>query len=124
MNRTPIAPRLARGGRSIHGAPLGILMLEARVPRIPGAMGNGTTWPFPVLFRVVLEGARGLLPAFIAAARELADLGAGRALVAAHPEIGAIVLECTNMPPGAGCVHLRSGTMLQALFDRVMHASR
>ncbi|AVO47455.1 aspartate/glutamate racemase family protein [Phreatobacter cathodiphilus] len=60
-------------------------MLEARFPRIPGDMGNGTTWPFPVLFkvvrgadpeRVVLQGARGLLPDFIAAARDLVDLGA------------------------------------------------
>jgi hypothetical protein len=211
-------PRLARGGRSIYGAPLGILMLEARFPRIPGDMGNATTWPFPVLFRVVrgaspervvLQGAAGLLPDFIAAARDLVDLGveaittncgflslfqaelaaavqvpvatsslmqvpwvqallppgrrvgiltvsrgsltpahlaaagvpldapvegtetgqeffrvlikaekadmdiaraeqdilsAGRALVARHPEVGAIVLECTNMPPYAAAL--------------------
>lgn len=79
------APRIARGGKAIYGAPLGILMLEARFPRIPGDMGNGTTWPFPVLYRVVrgaspervvLQGARGLLPDFIAAAQELVDLGA------------------------------------------------
>jgi Asp/Glu/hydantoin racemase len=78
-------PRIASGGKAIYGAPLGILMLEARFPRIPGDMGNGTTWPFPVLFRVVrgadpervvLQGARGLLPDFIAAARDLVDLGA------------------------------------------------
>ena len=77
--------RIARGGKSIYGAPLGILMLEARFPRIPGDMGNGSTWPFPVLFRVVrgaspekvvLQGARGLLPDFIAAAQDLVDLGA------------------------------------------------
>ncbi|MBL6455170.1 aspartate/glutamate racemase family protein [Belnapia sp. T6] len=79
------AGRIARGGKSIYGAPLGILMLEARFPRIPGDMGNGETWPFPVLFRVVrgatpervvLQGAPGLLPDFIAAAQELVDLGA------------------------------------------------
>jgi Asp/Glu/hydantoin racemase len=214
----PNPARIARGGKSIYGAPLGILMLEARFPRIPGDMGNGTTWPFPVLFRVVrgatpervvLAGARGLLPDFIAAAQDLVDLGAeaittncgflslfqaelaaavgvpvatsslmqvpwvqamlppgrrvgvitvskksltpahlqaagvpldtpvvgteggreffrvlitaakndldvalaeqdiieaGRALVAAHPEVGAIVLECTNMPPYAAAL--------------------
>jgi len=85
MNTPKSGPRIARGGKSIYGAPLGILMLEARFPRIPGDMGNGETWPFPVLFRVVrgatpakvvLLGAKGLLPAFIAAAQELVHLGA------------------------------------------------
>jgi Asp/Glu/hydantoin racemase len=85
MTQQGSAPRIARGGKSIYGAPLGILMLEARFPRIPGDMGNAATWPFPVLFRVVrgaspekvvLQGARGLLPDFIAAAKDLVDLGA------------------------------------------------
>ena len=76
---------IARGGKAIDGAPLGILMLEARFPRIPGDMGNAATWPFPVLYRVVrgaspekvvLHGARGLLPDFIDAAKDLVDLGA------------------------------------------------
>lgn len=210
---------LARGGKAIYGAPLGVLMLDARFPRIPGDMGNATTWPFPVLYRVVrgatpervvLEGAAGLLPDFLAAAAELVEQGAeaittncgflslfqaelaahvrvpvatsslmqvpwvqatlppgkrvgvvtvakaaltpqhlraagvpentpiegtedgreffrvlirgekqdmdvglaaqdvlaaGRALVSRHPEIGAIVLECTNMPPYAHALH-------------------
>ena len=217
------SPRIARGGKSVYGAPLGILMLEARFPRIPGDMGNAHTWPFPVLFRVVrgatpervvLQGARGLLPDFIAAAEELVALGAeaittncgflslfqrelaaavrvpvatsslmqvpwvqatlppgrrvgvltvnragltpahlaaagvpldtpivgteggreffrvliraeavdldvalaeqdildaGRTLVAAHPEVGAIVLECTNMPPYAAALRAALG---------------
>jgi hypothetical protein len=77
--------RIARGGKALYGAPLGILMLEARFPRIAGDMGNGTTWPFPVLYRVVsgatpekvvLKGAAGLLPDFIDAAKELVGLGA------------------------------------------------
>ena len=64
-----LTPRIARGGKTLYGAPLGILMLEANFPRIPGDMGNGTTWPFPVLYRVVsgaspekvvLKGAAGL----------------------------------------------------------------
>jgi Asp/Glu/hydantoin racemase len=76
---------VARGGKAIYGAPLGILMLEAKFPRIPGDMGNATTWPFPVLYRVVsgaspekvvLQGAAGLLPDFVAAARDLVRLGA------------------------------------------------
>lgn len=45
--------RVAFGGKAIFGAKLGILMLEARFPRIPGDMGNAETWPFPVLYKVV-----------------------------------------------------------------------
>ena len=70
----------ATGGKAIYGASVGILMLEARFPRIPGDMGNALTWPFPVHYkivrgaspdRVVRRNAEGLLPDFIAAAREL-----------------------------------------------------
>ena len=70
----------------IAQAPIGILMLDTAFPRVPGDMGNAATWPFPVLYRVVagatakrvvLDGAPGLLPAFVAAARELVGEGAG-----------------------------------------------
>ncbi|MFC7474612.1 aspartate/glutamate racemase family protein [Dankookia sp. GCM10030260] len=234
MNRqdTP-APRIARGGKAIYGAPLGILMLEARFPRIPGDMGNAGTWPFPVLYRVVrgaspdrvvLQGARGLLPDFIAAAQDLVAQGAeaittncgflalfqrelaaavgvpvatssllqvpwvqatlpagrrvgvltvskgsltpahlaaagvpadtpimgteggreffrvlikaeaidmdvalaeqdileaGRALVAAHPGIGAIVLECTNMPPYAAALQAALGLPVFDVYSMI-----
>jgi Asp/Glu/hydantoin racemase len=76
---------IARGGKALYGAPLGILMLDARFPRIHGDMGNAATWPFPVLYRVVrgatpgrvvTQGASGLLPDFIAAAKELVRDGA------------------------------------------------
>ena len=82
---SPERHRIARGGKSVYGARLGILMLEARFPRIPGDMGNAGTWPFPVLYkvvkgatprRVVTEKGSGLLGQFIAAARELEELGA------------------------------------------------
>lgn len=225
--------RIARGGKAIYGAPLGILMLEARFPRIPGDMGNGATWPFPVLYkvvggaspdRVVLKGAAGLLPDFIAAGRELIALGAeaittncgflslfqqemaaalgvpvatsalmqvpwvqatlppgqrvgivtvsagsltrahlegagvpldtpvrgtengreffrvlikaesedmdidlaeqdvvqaARDLVAAHPEVGAIVLECTNMPPYAAAVQEATGLPVHDIYSMI-----
>ena len=71
---------IATGGKALYGASVGILMLEARFPRIPGDMGNATTWPFPVHYRIVRDaspdrvvrgGAEGLLDRFIAAAREL-----------------------------------------------------
>lgn len=76
---------LARGGRAIHGAPLGIVMLDTRFPRIPGDMGHAGTWPFPVLYRVVrgatparvvLHGAAGLLPDVLEAAADLVAQGA------------------------------------------------
>jgi Asp/Glu/hydantoin racemase len=230
----PANARIARGGKAVYGAPLGILMLEARFPRIPGDMGNGTTWPFPVLYRVVtgaspervvLQGARGLLPDFIAAARDLVRLGAeaittncgflslfqeelaaavavpvatssllqvpwvqatlppgrrvgivtvsaasltpthlqaagvaqdtpvagtengrefyrvlikgesddmdvglaeqdvvsaGRDLVARHPEIGAIVLECTNMPPYAAALQAATGLPVFDIYSLIV----
>src|SRR5438270_6671572 len=77
--------RIAHGGKALYGARVGILMLEARFPRIPGDMGNALTWPFPVLYkvvpgaspqRVVCDRARGLLDEFLAAAAELVRLGA------------------------------------------------
>jgi Asp/Glu/hydantoin racemase len=85
MAMTNDPDRVARGGKAVYGARLGILLLEARFPRIPGDMGNATTWPFPVLYqvvkgaspqRVVRERAAGLLDAFLTAAKELTDLGA------------------------------------------------
>lgn len=225
---------LARGGRALYGAPLGILMLDARFPRIPGDMGNALTWPFPVLYkvvrgatpeRVVLQGAAGLLPAFLDAAAELVEQGAealttncgflslfqreiaahvrvpvatsaliqvpwvqatlppgrrvgiisvsaaslspahlaaagvapdtpligteggaeffrvliraekpdldvglaardildaGRALVAAHPDIGAVVLECTNMPPYAHALRELLGLPIYDIYSLVI----
>lgn len=76
---------IVRGGKAVYGASVGILMLEARFPRIPGDMGNAQTWPFPVLYRVVRGaspdrvvrgGAEGLLAPFIDAARGLVADGA------------------------------------------------
>ena len=75
----------ADGGKAVYGAAVGILMLEARFPRIPGDMGNALTWPFPVHYRVVRDaspdlvvrrGAEGLLDAFVAAGRDLVADGA------------------------------------------------
>ncbi len=226
---------IARGGKAVYGAPLGILMLEARFPRILGDMGNGATWPFPVLYRVVrgaspervvLNGAQGLLGEFLDAAAELVRLGAeaittncgflslfqreiaahvgvpvatssllqvpwvqamlppgrrvglitvsaatltprhleaagvpadipvagtengreffrvliraerddmdidlaeqdilaaGRELVAKHPEVGAIVLECTNMPPYAAALQRELGLPVYDIYSMITY---
>ncbi len=71
---------IATGGKSLYGASVGILMLDARFPRIPGDMGNAATWPFPVHYRIVRDASpdlivrrrgEGMLDAFIEAAHEL-----------------------------------------------------
>lgn len=65
-------------------APLGILMLETRFPRVYGDAGNPATWPFPVSIRIVNgatparvihERASGLVDAFIAGGLALAAEG-------------------------------------------------
>ncbi|NIS61633.1 MAG: aspartate/glutamate racemase family protein [Proteobacteria bacterium] len=74
----------AVGGKNIFGHSIGILMLESRFPRIPGDVGNATTWDFPVLYKVVKnatpdavvrKGDRGLLPSFVKGAQELEKEG-------------------------------------------------
>ena len=70
----------AKGGKNLYGFPIGILMLNTRFPRVPGDMGNATTWDFPVLYKivelatpdkVVRKGGKGLLDPFIKGAKEL-----------------------------------------------------
>jgi hypothetical protein len=70
-----------RGGRTIYGQALGVLMLDTRFPRLPGDVGNATTWPFPVEYRVVRGAVSSrimgkdpdpdLLEPFVRAAHEL-----------------------------------------------------
>ena len=75
---------MQRGGKTVFGASVGILMLETRFPRIPGDIGNALTWGFPVQYRVV-RGAtpdnvvrkdpRLLVDDFIEAGQELVRTG-------------------------------------------------
>lgn len=76
---------IVTGGKAVSGAAVGILMLEARFPRIPGDVGNAASFPFPVLYRVVRgaspervvrRAAAGLKEAFLAAAADLVRDGA------------------------------------------------
>ena len=66
-------------------ATIGILVMDARIERIPGDVGNPATFPFPVLCRTVAgatlkrlitERDPSLLGPFIAAGRELVREGA------------------------------------------------
>lgn len=148
-NITRSNPVVAKGGKSVYGAPLGILMLETRFARIPGDIGNAATWPFPVLYkvvpgaspeRVVLARAEGLLPAFVAAAKELVSLGAEaittgcgflsllqRELAAATavPVATSALLQIpaieANLPPGKRCgvVTISAATLTPAHFAAV-----
>lgn len=63
---------------------IGILMLNTSFERVPGDIGNPRTWDFDVRYkiiddasatRVIDEEAAGLLDAFIAGGRELAEEG-------------------------------------------------
>ena len=76
---------IAYGGKNFYGAAVGILMLETRFPRVHGDIGNGATWPFPVMLRsvrgasldqVVNKRADGLLDAFVKAGLDLIAQGA------------------------------------------------
>ena len=74
---------IQRGGKTVYGATLGIMMLETQFPRVHGDMGNALTWPFrfnTVLFRgvsdqVVRKDPLALTDNFIAAAKDLVASG-------------------------------------------------
>ena len=73
------------GRTNLYGYTIGILVIEGYFPRLPGAIGNATTFPFPVLQRVV-KGATGgrvvrepsqeIISSYIEGARELEAQGA------------------------------------------------
>ena len=60
------------GGHGTYGFALGILTLDSKFARIPGDVGNATTYQFPVLYKIiqgasgprVLQGDRTLLEPF------------------------------------------------------------
>jgi len=95
---------IAHGGKSIYGAPLGILMLEARFPRIPATWAMPSPGhPGPVQSRprrhppIASSSAapRALLPDFLAAAADLVDQGAE----AITTNCGFLSLSSENSPP-------------------------
>ncbi|PKP62003.1 hypothetical protein CVT91_01045 [Candidatus Atribacteria bacterium HGW-Atribacteria-1] len=73
-----------KGGQNIYGEAIGIITVKTKFPRIPGDIGNATTWDFPVMYRVVKETSPArvvgrvdpkLLEPFIEAARDLEKVG-------------------------------------------------
>lgn len=120
---------IVEGGKALYGAALGILMLEARFPRIPGDMGNALTWPFPVHYRivrgaspdrVVRRNAEGLLPDFVAAARELVADGADGITT----NCGFLSLFQDEIAAAVGVPVATSSLMQVALVDRLLPRGR
>lgn len=75
-----------RGGRNIYGAIIGIILQERTFPRIPGDMGNASTFDFPVRLHLlkgvdsstrwkIFAGDEKLLELFINAAKQLEQEG-------------------------------------------------
>ena len=46
-------------------------------------------------------------------------MDAGKALVARHPDVGAIVLECTNMPPYAAALQAATGLPVYDIYSMI-----
>ncbi|MFP3605869.1 aspartate/glutamate racemase family protein [Paraburkholderia sp. SIMBA_053] len=76
--------------RTIHGVSIGILMLDTGFQRLPGDIGHGATWPFPVQYGLMTgitgpqimaatsgdaKAAVPLIERFAEAAQQLVDLG-------------------------------------------------
>ncbi len=71
--------------------------------------------PASALVRTLLED----LAELDEAEAERTTVAAAEALCARHPEVGAIVLECTNLPPYAEAVGRRTGRPVHHLLDLV-----
>ena len=106
----PMVHRMLPRGRAV-----GIMTVDASSLGAPHLAGAGITPDMPVVVagletekefaRVMLDDA---LELDVDAARG-EHVAVARRLVAEHPEIGAIVLECTNMPPYAADVQAATG---------------
>lgn len=102
------------GGRNLYGYAVGILMIEGMFPRPPGAIGNATTFPFPVMHHVV-RGASG-----VHTVRELARL---------DPDSDAFAKAIRSWTDGArflaaqGCRAITTSCGFAALFQRHLAAA-
>ncbi|WP_420395000.1 aspartate/glutamate racemase family protein [Nioella sp.] len=95
-----------RGGKTVYGASVGILMLETQFPRIPGDIGNALTWPFPVHFRVV----RGATPDNIVRG---APLDRVQDFIDAAQDL--VAMGCDGITTNCGFLSLLQGDMAAAL---------
>ena len=75
-------------------------------------------YPLREFFRVLIAAEKNDLDVGLA---EQDILEAGRALVAANPEVGAIVLECTNMPPYAAALAEAVGLPVYDIYSMIAY---
>ncbi|WP_226780457.1 aspartate/glutamate racemase family protein [Oceaniglobus trochenteri] len=120
---------MARGGKAITGAAVGLLMLDTRFPRIPGDVGNMTTFPFPLHARVVRDAtpsrvvrnrAEGLLPAFVEAGRTLVADGVDGVVA----NCGFLALYQRELAEGIGVPVLSSSLMQVAMVNALLAPGR
>jgi Asp/Glu/hydantoin racemase len=120
---------VAKGGKAVYGAAVGILMLEARFPRIPGDVGNAATWPFPVLYkvvrgaspeRVVRHRAEGLREAFVEGGGELVAQGADGIVT----NCGFLSLFQEDLAAACGVPVATSALMQAPLIERLLPPGR
>ncbi len=118
-----------RGGFNQFGFTVGILMLDTRFPRIPGDMGNASTFSFPVRYHrvtgaspdlVVRKGAAGLLPSFAEGARALEREGVG----AITTNCGFLVKYQREMAAAVTIPVFTSSLLLVPLVHRMLPAGR
>jgi hypothetical protein len=108
---------------------VGIVSVSARslTPRHLAAVGVPPDTPVTgtedgrEFFRVLILGEKQDMDVRLAA-QDILD--AARRLVTAHPDVGAIVLECTNMPPYAHAVREACGLPVYDIYSLVtwLHA--
>lgn len=74
---------VVKGGPTVYGNTIGVILLNCILPRIPGDIGNSSTFGFPVTYTMVMEGTqdrvvggdKSLLQSFIDAAKYLDSQG-------------------------------------------------
>jgi hypothetical protein len=106
------------------GKRVGVITVSAGslTPRHLAAAGVPPDTPFVgtedgrEFFRVLVRGEKQDMDIALAAAD---ILQAGRTLVSRHPDIGAIVLECTNMPPYAFALRETLGLPVYDIYSLI-----
>jgi hypothetical protein len=92
----------------------GVVTVDATSLALDGVPVEGLT-PGCALQRTLLDD----LPDLDAEAAERETVAAAERLVARHPKVGQIILECTNLPPYAAAVEHATGRAVNHLFTLV-----